>query len=132
MIIMFFVFLLTTFLFSSFTISLKLQTINRAIIYMPVELFETAIPVTNINENEWLYFDKAKLNNNLSTYFENKLSNVMSDYTYSLYYYNQADGSICTSNKCNAVEVTVTGHYSFNFLYSRSVSYEIHKGALYG
>lgn len=99
---------------------------------MPIEIFETAIPITNINEDEWLYFDKAKLNNNLSTYLENKLSNIMSDYSYSLYYYNQNDGSICTSNKCNAVEVTVTGHYSFNFPYSRSISYEIHKGELYG
>ena len=132
MIILMFVFALTTFLFSSFTISLKLQTINRAVIYMPLEIFETAIPIANIDESEGLHFNKSRLTNNLDEYFERKLKNVMRDYSYSLYYYNQEDQSICTTTNCNAVEVTVTGHYAFNFAYSRSVSYEIHKGAKYG
>ena len=132
MIIILFIFSLTVFLFSSFTISLKLQTINRAIIYMPIEIFETAIPVANINENEGLYFSKGQLSDNLDEYFAEKLSNVMRDYSYTLYYYNQEDASICTSDKCDAVEVTLTGHYAFNFLYQRTVNYEIHKGAKYG
>ena len=132
MIILLFVFTLTTFLFSSFTISLKLQTINRAIIYMPIEIFETSIQVVNIDETENLYFDKNLLDTNVNRYLEEKLSNVMKDYSYSFYYYNQDDGSICTSGKCNAVEVTVSGHYAYNFSYSRSVNYEIHKGAKYG
>lgn len=126
------VFLLTVFLFSSFTISLKLQTINRAVIYMPKEIFETAIPIVNIDETSGLYFNKTKLANNIETYLDEKISRLMSDYTYSLYYYNQTNGSICTSANCNAVEVTVTGHYSFDFLYERSISYEIHRGATYG
>lgn len=132
MIILLFVFTLTTFLFSSFTISLKLQTINRAIIYMPIEIFETSIQMVNIDETENLYFDKNLLDTNVNRYLEEKLSNVMKDYSYSFYYYNQDDGSICTSGKCNAVEVTVSGHYAYNFSYSRSVNYEIHKGAKYG
>lgn len=132
MIVLLFVFTLSAFLFSSFTISLKLQTINRAVIYMPIEIFETAIPVANIDENEGLYFNKDWLTNNLDSYFENKLSRIMKDYSYSLYYYNQNDQSICINDKCDAVEVTVTGHYAFNFLYSRSINYEIRKGAKYG
>ena len=132
MIILMFVFSLSVFLFSSFTISLKLQTINRAVIYMPLEIFETAIPNTNIDINDGLYFNKSKLANNLDDYFEERLSNVMKDYSYTLYYYNQDDGSICTDSKCDAVEVTVTGHYAYTFIYSRSICYEIHKGAKYG
>ena len=132
MIIMFFIFAFTAFLFSSFTISFKLQTINRAIIYMPVEVFETAIPLVNVDISNGLYFDKTKLNKNVNNYLQSKLTGVMKDYTYSLYYYNQEDESICTSDKCNAVEVTVNGHYAYNFTYTRSVSYEIHKGAKYG
>ena len=99
---------------------------------MPLEIFETAIPTINLDETEGLYFNKSRLNNNISNYLSNKLENFMSDYTYSLYYYNQSDHSICTANKCNAVEVTVSGHYAFKFAYSRSVRYEIHKGAKYG
>ncbi len=132
MIILFFVFSLTIFLFSSFTISLRLQTINRAIIYMPIEVFETAIQVVNIDETEGLYFVKSRLQSNLDDYFEETVSRVMNDYSYSLYYYNQEDGSICTSDKCDAVEVTLTGHYIYNFSYTKSVNYEIHRGAKYG
>lgn len=132
MIIMLFIFAFTAFLFSSFTISFKLQTINRTIIYMPVEVFETAIPLVNVDIDNGLYFDKKKLNINVGNYLQSKLSNVMKDYTYSLYFYNQEDQSICVDDKCNAVEVTVNGHYAFNFSYVRSVNYEIHKGAKYG
>lgn len=99
---------------------------------MPVEVFETAIPIANIDESESLYFNKEWLNENISNYLEEKISNVMKDYEYSLYYYNQEDESICTGDKCDAVEVTVTGHYVFSFVYTRTISYEIHKGAKYG
>ena len=132
MIVLLFVFAFTSFLFSSFTISFQLQTINRAIVYMPVEVFETAIPLVNIDLSQGLYFDKTKLNKNVDAYLQSKLSKTMKDYTYSLYYYNQEDESICTSDKCTAVEVTVNGHYAYNFAYTRSVKYEIHKGAMYG
>lgn len=132
MTIIFFVFSLITFLFTSFTTSFKLQSINRTVIYMPVQLFETAIDIVNIDENEYLYFNKIKLQNNLDDYLEENLTKYMKDYEYSLYYYNQSDESICTSDKCSAVEVMVTGHYAFNFSYSRCVAYEIHKGAKYG
>ena len=99
---------------------------------MPIEIFETAINVANIDEAEGLYFNKSRLNSNLNKYFQKTISPALKDYSYSLYYYNQEDGSICTSEKCNAVEVTVTGHYSFNFTYLRTVNYEIHKGEKYG
>ena len=132
MIVMLFVFALTSFLFSSFTISFQLQSINRAIVYMPKEIFETAIPLVNVYYVDSLYFDKTKLNSNVNEYLQSKLPKLMKDYSYSLYYYNQEDQSICTSDECNAVEVTVSGHYAYNFSYTRSVCYEIHKGAKHG
>ena len=99
---------------------------------MPVQLFETAISIVNIDETKGLYFNKTKLVENLNYYFEENLPKYMKDYSYTLYYYNQTDQSICTGDKCSAVEVTVTGHYAYNFRYTRSVAYEIHKGAKYG
>ena len=132
MTIIFFVFSLISFLFCSFTTSFKLQSINRTVIYMPVQIFETAIDIVNINETEGLYFNKTKLQNNLDDYFEQNLTKYMKDYEDTLYYYNQEDWSICTSDKCDAVEVMVEGHYAFNFTYRRFVDYEIHKGAKYG
>ena len=132
MIVLLFVSALTAFLFSSFAISLNLQAINRSIIYMPKEVFETAIPLVNIDEEEGLYFDKAKLSDNIETYLDNNVYPRMKNYRYSLYFYNQENHSICVRDQCNAVELTVTGTYVFNFKYRRSVSYEIHQGAKYG
>lgn len=132
MTIIFFVFSLITFLFTSFTTTFRLQSINRTIMYMPVQIFETAINIVNIDETKGLYFDKQRLVANLENYFEENLPKYMKDYSYTLYYYNQKDQSICTKSKCDAVEVTVTGHYAYNFKYTRSVAYEIHKGAKYG
>ena len=132
MTIIFFVFSLITFLFTSFTTSFRLQSINRTVIYMPVQIFETAIYIVNIDETKGLYFNKTTLMINISNYLEENLPKYMENYSFTLYYYNQTDQSICTGDKCNAVEVTVTGHYAYHFKYSRSVAYEIHKGAKYG
>ena len=122
---------LTLFLFSSFTLSFRLQTINRTIINTPLEIFELSIPIANIDETS-LYFDKVKLEKSVRSYYEETISEYFKTYTVSFYYYNQADKSICVSDHCDAVEITVEGNYMFNFQYEKSISYEIHKGAKYG
>lgn len=122
---------LIIFLFSSFTLSYRLQTINRIIVNTPVELFELSIPLVNVDETN-VYFDKNKLESYVLDYYQDNLSNYFKNYDVTFYYYNQVDGSICVNEQCNAVEITVDGIYMFNFHYERSITYEIHKGARYG
>ena len=122
---------LTIFLFASFTLTYRLQTINRAIINTPVELFELSIPLVNVDENN-LYFDKTKLENKVLSYYSEKFDGLFKSYDVDFYYYNQNDKSICVDDECNAVEITVTGNYFLTFNYEKSISYEIHKGAKYG
>ena len=122
---------LTMFLFASFTLTYRLQTINRAIINTPVELFELSIPLVNVDENN-LYFDKTKLENKVLSYYSEKFDGLFKSYDVDFYYYNQNDKSICVDDECNAVEITVTGNYFLTFNYEKSISYEIHKGAKYG
>ena len=122
---------LTIFLFASFTLSFRLQTINRVIINTPIEIFELSIPLANIDE-ENVYFDKNKLESKVLSYYQNNISEYFKSYDVSFYYYNQADNSICVSDQCNAVEITVDGIYMFNFHYEKTIEYEIHKGAKYG
>lgn len=123
--------LLTIFLFSSFTLTYRLQTINRTIINTPLEIFELSIPVANIDETN-VYFDKAQLENNVLTYYEERLSPYFKSYDVDFYYYNQSNHSICVNDYCNAVEINVSGNYMFNFQYEKTLKYEIHKGAKYG
>ena len=122
---------LTLFLFANFTLTYRLQTINRAIINTPLELFELAIPLVNIDE-ENIYFDKIKLEAGILNYYEETIEDQFKSYDVEFYYYNQSNHSICVSDKCNAVEITVSGNYFLNFTYERSINYEIHKGAKYG
>lgn len=129
--ILFFVALFSGFLFSSFSLTIRLERINRAVLYAPISLFEISIPTVNVDENN-LYFDKKKLERNVLTYFENNISDLCDSYEVDFYYYDQNDGSLCIGNECNAVEVTLTCTYSFFIDYSRTMKYEIHRGARYG
>lgn len=131
MILLMLVISLIIFLFSSFTLSYRLQTINRIVINTPVEIFELSIPIVNIDESN-LYFDKKKLETSVLQYYQNNLSDYFKTYDVSFYYYNQSDESICVNDQCNAVEITIDGIYMFNFHYERTINYEIHKGAKYG
>ena len=132
MIVLLFVFTFLSFMFSSFTLSYQLSTINRVVIYTPIEIFEKSISLINLDENHTLSFDKNLLRANLKNYYDENLHDVFKNYILDLYYYNQNNGSICTGSKCDAVEVTVRGTYMYSFSYSRSIKYEIHKGAAYG
>lgn len=122
---------LTIFLFAGFTLTYRLQTINRAIINTPIEIFETSIPLANVDEAN-LYFDKSKLETNVLDYYSSTIGLLFKSYNVDFYYYNQNNQSICVSDYCNAVEITVSGNYFLSFNYERVVTYEIHKGARYG
>ena len=128
MIIILFVIALTLFLFSSFTVSYRLQTINRVVIYTPSEIFELSIPILSYEGSTGIHFDKNELQGRLKTYYDDNLKKVLPNYTMDLYFYNQNDQSICTSDSCQAVEVTISGTYMMVFKVSRSISYEIHRG----
>lgn len=119
-------------MFSCFTATFHLQIVNRAVIYAPIEIFESSIEIIDIDDTDNLYFNKNLLINNLDSYFERTIKSHLTTYSVEKYFYNQVDGSICVNDKCDAVEVTVTGNYSYFFNYSRSISYEIHQGERYG
>ena len=131
MILLAFITALTIFLFSGFTLTYRLQTINRAIINTPLEIFETSIPLANIDESN-LYFNKMKLEGKILDYYSSTIAPYFKTYDVEFYYYNQSDKSICVSDYCNAVEITITGNYYLTFNYERAITYEIHKGAKYG
>ena len=122
---------LTIFLFSCFTLTYRLQSINRAVFNTPVEIFELSIPIANIDETD-VYFDKTTLENKLNDYYESTISDFFKTYEVNYYYYNQADKSICVSEHCNAVEITISGNYFLGLTYEQSLNYEIHRGAKYG
>ena len=119
-------------MFTCFTVSLDLQVVNKAVIYTPLDVFETSLVLVNREDETNLYFDKLLLKNNLANYYQKTISDHLDSYSFNLYFYNPENGSLCTGDSCNAVEVSVDGKYMQVFNYSRTIKYEIKKGYLYG
>lgn len=102
-------------------ISFSVQGLNRAIIATPIEAMYSSIILTDDHQ----YFDKEKFENTLLTYYESSLSRYTNNKEIEFYYYNKSDGSMCLTNECNAVEISIKCKLIFNYDYSRTMYYEI-------
>ena len=122
---------LSLFLFSSFSTYYHLSYVNKTVVYTPIEIFESSITIVNPKDEDNLCFDKTTLKTKADNYYLTNLNGHLTQLSIHYYYYNQSDHSICTTSYCNAVEIVVSGKYSFFFDYSKKVSYEIHRGRAY-
>lgn len=122
MIISFFIVVLS---FNFFMISFQINGINRLVLGAPMSIFETAINMFEIDENEGPKFDKEILEQNLTSYFDYSMPSFTNDYSLDFYYYNQDDYSICLDDEPTAVEVKVSANLALNYHYQRTMYYEI-------
>ena len=131
MIILFLTMFVTVLGFSFFTVSTKITGINRVMVNMPKEIFQASIPL--VQDGDFIaYYDKRVLENNVESYLRQNLSKFTKKFRIAFYYYNQDDGSMCITNYCDAVEVSIRANVVFNYNYSRTMFYEIRKGNTYG
>lgn len=122
MIISFFVVVLS---FNFFMLSYQINGINRLVLGTPIALFETAINMYNIDEDEGPYFIKEKLEDNLTSYFDYSIVKYTRDYNVSFYYYDPSTGAICLDDETIAVQVTVSAELILSYTYQKTMSYEI-------
>lgn len=111
-----------------FTLTYRMTSINRAVFNIPISIFEASIPniyIEFIDQKEYIYFDKDKLENTLTYYFNNSISRYCYSYNMELYYYNPEDESICLSYNCTAVEVKISAQVFLNYRYSRTARFYI-------
>ena len=111
--------------FNFFMMSYQVNGINRLVVATPLSMFETAIVLINIDEDEGPYFDKEILEDNLTSYFDYHLRRYTNQYDVTFYYYNIADHSLNMSNEPRAVEVTVEAELALSKLYQKTMFYEI-------
>ena len=108
-----------------FTVTYRLNGINRSRYNIPISIFETSIPLLDYNEGIGLYYDKELLLEKLTYYFKSSISGLCHSYDMDLYFYNQDDESICLSSYCNAVEVTINAKVIFFTEYHRTARFFI-------
>ena len=111
--------------FSFFMVSYQINGVNRLVRSAPLSLFETAIVLFEIDEEEGPYFDKKILENNLTSFFDYHLPRYTDHYHVYLYYYNLSNHSLDMSNEPKAVEVTVEAELVLSKHYQKTMFYEI-------
>lgn len=111
--------------FNFFMVSYQVNGINRIVYSAPLSLFETAIDLYDIDENNGPSFDKDYLFDNLTSYFDYHLPRYTDDYEIGFYYYKPSDHSLDMSDHPKAVEVNVTAKIVLNGNYQKSMFYEI-------
>ena len=109
------------FSFQFFSLNFSIQGLNRAIIYTPIELM--MMDVSN-NDNK-VRFTTNDIESHLIEYYDKTLTRYVKDYDITFYFYNREDESICTSNYCDGVEVTIDAKLLLTYNYHRVMFYEL-------
>ena len=125
MVAMFISFFVVFLSFNFFMVSYQINGVNRLFVSTPIALFETAIVLIDVDENEGPYFDKYILEDNLTSYFDFHLPRYTSDYSVSFYYYNVEDHSLDIDLEARAVEVTLSANLVLSKHYQKTMFYEI-------
>ena len=125
MIAMFISFFVVFLSFNFFMVSYQVNGINRLVMSAPLSLFETALVLLDIDEDNGPYFDKVILEDNLTSYFDFHLPRYTSDYDLSFYYYNSEDHSLDMGEEVRAVEVTLNAELVLSKHYEKTMFYEI-------
>ena len=124
MIISFFVVVLS---FNFFMMSYQINGINRLVMSAPISLYETAINMFDIDEEEGPSFDKEILEENLTSYFDFHMPRYTNDYDLDFYYYIPSNHSLDMSDDPKAVEVTLDSTIVLFYHYQKTMYYEIRR-----
>ena len=121
MILIFLSAILLAFSSQFFYLSYSIQGLDRAIIAAPIELFVRAV---GANGSEMKY-EKSELEKSFLSYYGKTLKRYVKDYQVDFYYYNIEDESMCLTDECSAVEVSVNCKLINTYDYSRTMYYQL-------
>ena len=104
-----------------FVLNYSIQGLNRAILYTPIELMYKGI---------MSYGDKPQLNRDdfehiVMSYYDNIIPRYSKDYEVDFYYYNSSDQSMCLTDTCDGVEITINCKLNITYNYHRVMYYEM-------
>lgn len=107
-----------------FSFTFSYQGLNKAVIFTPIELFYEDITYTD----EGAIFDRNVIKEKLQNYYQKMLPRYCKSYTDQYYFYNIEDESLCTTNNCGGVEITIDAILNLDYRYHRVMFYELTKG----
>ena len=113
--------------FNFFMMSYQINGINRLVMSAPISLYETAINMYEIDEDNGPYFDKEILEDNITSYFAFHMPRYVENYELDFYYYNLIDHSLDMNEKVKAVEVSLNATVTLYYQYQKTMYYEIRR-----
>ena len=113
--------------FQFFTATYQLTGINRTLYNVPISIFESSIPLTQNVDTPVMYYNKETLESKLTSYFDKSLARYTTSYTLDFYYYVQEDESICRTDYCDAIEITLKAKVLVAMTYQKSARFYIQK-----
>lgn len=102
----------------------QIQGLNRSIITTPIELMYKSVLVYG----EQPMFEKSDFEDIVLSYYSTILTKYSKDYSVSFYYYNSEDYSMCLTNECDGVEITIDCKLNMTYQYHRVMFYEMSEG----
>lgn len=113
---------------SSFTIfhtSYRMNGINRVMAYLPMEIFENSVHIFSTGTYTGLYFNQSELIDALDEYFDTYVVKYANSYEAEYIFTNPSDQSICTTTRCQSIQINLTAEILSNYEYSKTMYYSI-------
>ena len=104
-----------------FALNYSIQGLNRAILFTPIELMYKG--VMNLGDKPSISRDDFEYI--VLSYYDNIIPRYSKDYEVSFYYYNLDDQSMCLTDTCDAVEITIDCKLNITYEYHRVMYYEM-------
>ena len=104
-----------------FALNYSIQGLNRAILYTPIELMykgvssSSGIPLIDRDDFEYI----------VMSYYDHIIPRYSKSYEVTFYYYNSFDQSMCLTDNCDGVEITIDCKLNLTYEYHRVMFYEM-------
>ena len=104
-----------------FALNYSIQGLNRAILFTPIEIMYKGVASLGdkprISRDDFEYI--------VLSYYDHIIPRYSKDYTVDFYYYNLSDQSMCLTDNCEGVEITINCKLNITYNYHRVMYYEL-------
>lgn len=104
-----------------FALNYSIQGLNRAILFTPIELMYKSVSASSDKP----LFDRDSFEYIVMRYYNSILPRYTKKYNVDFYYYNSFDGSMCLTDNCDGVEITLDCKLNITYTYHRVMFYEM-------
>ena len=104
-----------------FALNYSIQGLNRAIVFTPIEMMYKSVSAYSETPD----FNRKDFEYIIMRYYDHIIPRYSKDYEVEFYYYNLQDGSMCLTDTCKGVEITVNCKLNVTYQYHRVMYYEL-------